>query len=82
MFALYDGAQTRFRITLHEMAARVDEGPDLSAVDGFDLLPAWDRLALDMASFGAMLNMIDAPGARPDRHMKPLPRSAPDMVRR
>lgn len=56
VFALYD-RRPRFGITLHEMAARVDEGP-IVAVDTYDLLPSWDRLALDSATFGAMLNMI------------------------
>lgn len=57
VFALYDRAP-RFGITLHEMAPKVDEGP-IVAVDTYDLLPAWDRLALDGATFGAMLNMVE-----------------------
>ena len=56
VFALYDRAP-RFGITLHEMAPKVDEGA-IVAVDTYDLLPSWDRLALDSATFGAMLNMI------------------------
>ena len=56
VFALYDRA-ARFGITLHEMAAKVDAGP-IAAVDTYDLLPSWDRLALDSATLGAMLNMI------------------------
>ena len=72
VFALYDGAK-RFSITLHEMAARVDEGP-IVAVDEFDLLPEWDRLALDMASFGAMLNMIERLAPALTDISKPLPR--------
>ncbi len=57
VFALYDRA-ARFGITLHEMTAKVDEGP-IAAVDTYDILADWNRLALDSATFGAMLNMIE-----------------------
>jgi methionyl-tRNA formyltransferase len=55
-FALYDRA-IRFGITLHEMAARVDSGP-IVAVDRFAIQPGWDRLALDTATFSAMIALL------------------------
>lgn len=72
VFALYDRA-ARFGITLHEMAAQVDAGP-IVAVDTYDLLPSWDRLALDGATFGAMLNMIARLAPALTDIARPLPR--------
>ncbi len=57
VFALYDGA-TRFGVTLHEMAAQVDSGP-IVAVERFSVAPTWDRLALDTATFAALLAMLE-----------------------
>lgn len=57
VFALYDGA-TRFGVTLHEMAAQVDSGP-IVAVERISIAPAWDRLALDTATFTALLAMLE-----------------------
>lgn len=56
VFALYDGAAT-FGVTLHEMAARVDSG-SIIAVDEFDVPKTWDRLALDTASFNALMGQF------------------------
>jgi methionyl-tRNA formyltransferase len=56
VFALYDGARS-FGVTLHEMAARVDSGP-IIAVDEFDVPNTWDRLALDTASFNALMGQF------------------------
>jgi len=56
VFALYDGAAT-FGVTLHEMAARVDSGA-IIAVDEFDVPKTWDRLALDTASFNALMGQF------------------------
>lgn len=72
VFALYDRA-ARFGITLHEMAEKVDAGP-IAAVDTYDLLPSWDRLALDSATFGAMLNMIARLAPALTDVSRPLPR--------
>lgn len=72
VFALYDRA-ARFGITLHEMAGKVDAGP-IVAVDTYDLLPSWDRLALDSATFGAMLNMIARLAPALTDISRPLPR--------
>ncbi|MHB1205087.1 MAG: formyltransferase family protein [Rhodospirillaceae bacterium] len=72
VFALYDRS-VRFGITLHEMAAKVDEGP-IAAVDTYDILPDWDRLALDSATFGAMLNMIERLAPALTDISRPLPR--------
>jgi methionyl-tRNA formyltransferase len=74
VFALYDRAP-RFGITLHEMAAKVDEGP-IAAVDTYDILPDWNRLALDSATFGAMLNMIERLAPALTDISRPLPRLA------
>ena len=57
VFALYDGAR-RFGVTLHEMVALVDSGP-IVAVETFEIAPAWDRLALDSASFTALLQLLE-----------------------
>jgi methionyl-tRNA formyltransferase len=56
VFALYDGAK-EFGVTLHEMAPRIDSGP-IVAVDTFEILPEWDRLALDTATFAALQIML------------------------
>ncbi len=72
VFALYDRAP-RFGITLHEMAPKVDAGA-IVAVDTYDLLPSWDRLALDSATFGAMLNMIARLAPALTDIARPLPR--------
>ena len=72
VFALYDRA-ARFGITLHEMADKVDAGA-IVTVDTYDLLPSWDRLALDSATFGAMLNMIARLAPALTDLSRPLPR--------
>jgi len=71
VFALYDGA-TRFGVTLHEMAALVDSGP-IVAVDDFDIPPAWDRLALDTASFRALITLLAKTAPQLTDLRKPLP---------
>ena len=71
VFALYDRAP-RFGITLHEMAAKVDAGP-IAAVDTYDIVDGWNRLALDSATFGAMLNMIERLSPALTDVSRPLP---------
>jgi len=58
VFALYDQA-SEFGVTLHEMAAKVDSGP-IVAVLNFPVPPTWDRLALDTATFGALMRLLEA----------------------
>jgi methionyl-tRNA formyltransferase len=72
VFALDDQAH-RFGITLHEMAAKVDEGA-IVAVDTYDILADWNRLALDSATFGAMLNMVERLAPALTDVSRPLPR--------
>ena len=72
VFALYDGAQ-RFGVTLHEMVALVDSGP-IVAVDSFEIAPAWDRLALDTATFAALLQLLERFTPRLADVTTPLPR--------
>jgi methionyl-tRNA formyltransferase len=72
VFALYDGAQ-RFGVTLHEMVALVDSGP-IVAVDTFDLVPSWDRLALDTATFTALLHLLKRVTPQLADVATPLPR--------
>jgi methionyl-tRNA formyltransferase len=72
VFALEDQAG-RFGIALHEMTAKVDEGA-IVAVDTYDILPDWNRLALDSATFGAMLNMIARLAPALTDLSRPLPR--------
>lgn len=57
VFALYERA-ARFGITLHEMAARVDSGP-IVAVERFAVESGWNRLALDTATFTAMIALLE-----------------------
>ena len=72
VFALDDQAP-RFGITLHEMTAKVDDGA-IVAVDTYDILPEWNRLALDSATFGAMINMIERLAPALTDISLPLPR--------
>ena len=57
VFALYDQV-SEFGVTLHEMAPRVDSGA-IVAVLNFPVPPTWDRLALDTATFGALVRLLD-----------------------
>jgi methionyl-tRNA formyltransferase len=52
----YDGA-TRFGATLHEMAARVDEGP-IVAVEAFDVVPPIGQTALSDRAFRAAVELF------------------------
>ncbi len=57
VFALYDQV-SEFGVTLHEMAAKVDSG-DIVAVMNFPFPPTWDRMALDTATFGALMRLLE-----------------------
>lgn len=76
VFALYDGA-TRFGVTLHEMATRVDSGP-IVAVDDFDIAPDWDRLALDTKCFTALMALLERTSPQLADLQTPLPRMTRD----
>ncbi len=56
VFALYNNAKT-FGVTLHEMAPSVDSG-QIVALETFEIEPAWDRLALDTATFNVLQNLL------------------------
>jgi len=56
VFALYDNA-AHFGVTLHEMAPQVDSGA-IVAFEQFGIPKQWDRLALDQATYTAMLNLL------------------------
>jgi len=57
VFALYDGV-AQFGVTLHEMAAQVDSGA-IVAVETFAVPKDCDRLALDTATFAALLKLLE-----------------------
>jgi methionyl-tRNA formyltransferase len=72
VFALYDGARS-FGVTLHEMTAQVDAGP-IVAAETFTIAPHYDRLALDTATFGALMGILKKNAALLADTSKPLPR--------
>jgi methionyl-tRNA formyltransferase len=72
VFALYDQV-TEFGVTLHEMAAKVDSGAIVAAMN-FPVPPAWDRLALDTATFGALLRLLEHMAPKLVDVRTPLPR--------
>jgi methionyl-tRNA formyltransferase len=73
VFSLYDQL-SEFGVTLHEMAAKVDSGA-IVAVLNFPVPPTWDRLALDTATFGALLRLLEHLAPQLADISKPLPQT-------
>lgn len=71
VFALYDGAG-EFGVTVHHMAARVDEGP-IIAVEYFPIPDACDLLGLDTLAFKALIDIFRRLSARLASDATPLP---------
>lgn len=71
VFALYDQV-TEFGVTLHEMAAKVDSGA-IVAVMNFPFPHTLDRLALDTATFGALMRLVEHLAPQLADVHKPLP---------
>ena len=70
-FAVYEGA-SRFGATLHEMVARVDEGP-IAAVTWFDVTPGTARMALAQLAYEAAVKLFADYAPRIATATQPLP---------